>query len=66
MNGRPDFSAMTTNERLVVAGLLDKWDAAARSRNRERMINVLKRVESGDQAAAIADAVLSNPKRYGF
>lgn len=66
MNDRPAFSAMTTNERLFTAGLLDEWDAAARSRNRERMIDVLKRVALGDQAAAIADTVLSNPKRYGF
>jgi hypothetical protein len=35
------YAGMTTNERLFDAGLLSKWDAAARSRNRERMIELL-------------------------
>jgi hypothetical protein len=57
---------MTTNERLFDAGLLSKWDAAARSRNRERMIELLGQVDLGDQAEWIADTILSNPRKYGF
>jgi hypothetical protein len=57
---------MTTNERLFEAGLLSEWNAAARSRNRERMIELLGKVDLGDQAEWIADTVLSNPGKYGF
>lgn len=57
---------MTTNERLFDAGLLSEWNAAARSRNRERMIELLGRVDLADQAESITDTVLANPKKYGF
>jgi hypothetical protein len=57
---------MTTNERLFDAGLLSEWTAAARSRNRERMIELLGKVDLGDQAESTTDAVLSNPGKYGF
>jgi hypothetical protein len=57
---------MTTNERLFEAGLLSAWQAAARSRNRERMIELLGKVDHGDQAESITDTVLSNPGKYGF
>ena len=55
---RARFGGMTTNERLVDAGLMGAWDDAVRARDRERMILVLSAVELGDQAAQIADAVL--------
>ena len=58
---------MTTNERLFTGGLLDEWDAAAKSRDRNSMIEILKRVEfTHDEAASIADRVLANPEKYGF
>jgi hypothetical protein len=57
---------MTTNERLFEAGLLSEWNAAASSRDRERMIELLGKVDLGDQAEWIADTVLSNPRKYGF
>jgi hypothetical protein len=57
---------MTTNERLFDAGLLSEWTAAARSRNRERMIELLGKVDLGGQAESITDAFLSNPGKYGF
>jgi hypothetical protein len=56
---RARFGGMTTNERLVDAGLMSAWDDAVRARDRDRMISVLSAVELGDQAAAIADAVLA-------
>jgi hypothetical protein len=57
---------MTVNERLYVAGLLAAWEAAANSRNRDRMIELLCDVElSSSEAEKIADAVLADPKRYG-
>jgi hypothetical protein len=57
---------MTTNERLFEAGLLSEWDGAKRSRNRERMIELLGKVDLGDQAEWIADTILSNPRKYGL
>jgi hypothetical protein len=60
------YAGMTTNERLFDAGLLSEWTAAARSRSRERMIELLGKVDLGDQAESIADTVLSNPGKYGF
>ena len=60
------YAGMTTNERLFDASLLSEWTAAARSRNRERMIELLGKVDLGDQAESITDTVLSNPGKYGF
>lgn len=60
------YAGMTTNERLFDAGLLSEWTAAARSRDRERMIDLLGKVDLADQAESITDTVLSNPGKYGF
>ncbi|HEY5054939.1 MAG TPA: hypothetical protein VII58_02190 [Acidobacteriaceae bacterium] len=57
---------MTVNERLFEAGLINAWDEAARSRNRGEMIELLRRVELSDDAEKIADAILIDPKKYGF
>jgi hypothetical protein len=57
---------MTVNERLFEAGLSAEWDAAARSRNRARMIELLGKVDLEDQAEWMADTILSNPGKYGF
>lgn len=61
---RIDYSGMTVNERLYVAGLLDKFDAAARSRNRDEMLNILRKVDVENQEQT-ADAILENPRMYG-
>jgi hypothetical protein len=61
-----NFSEMTPNERLVAAGLLDTFDNAAHRRDRVRLVELLSRVELADQADQIADAILAEPKRYGF
>jgi hypothetical protein len=63
----PELRGMTVNERLVVCGVVDKWDAAVRSRKRDEMIAILKSVAmTDDQAAWTADAVLKDSRRYGF
>ncbi|MBV8564156.1 MAG: hypothetical protein JO366_17560 [Methylobacteriaceae bacterium] len=59
------FAGMTLNERLVMAGVMDQWDAAARARDRESMLKVLKQVEIAEPAP-IVDAVLADPRKYGF
>jgi hypothetical protein len=60
------FAGMTSNERLYEVGLLDEWEAAAKLRDRARRLAVLAKVDLADQASDIADAVLRDPKRYGF
>jgi hypothetical protein len=62
-----ELGGMTVNERLAVCGVIDKWDQAVRRRSRPEMIEVLRSVAlSEDQAAQTTDAVLRNPKKYGF
>jgi hypothetical protein len=52
------FGAMTVNERLVLGGVIEDWDAAVRARDRRRMAAILAKLEVGDQAARIIEAVL--------
>lgn len=59
-------AGMTTNERLFFAGLMPEFDAAAHSRNSERMVEILCKIGLGNQADEIAGAVLADPKRYGY
>jgi len=44
VEAKKDYNGLTVNERLHVSGLLERFDAAARGRNRKRMIAMLKRV----------------------
>ncbi len=66
MERQVDYSGMTVNERLFSAGLVAEWDVAVRGHHRQRMIELLNKVELGDQAESIADTILANPHRYGF
>jgi len=61
------YSGMTTNERLFSAGLLERFDDAARWRDRGKMIAFLVQVEfSESDATSIVDAVLAKPTIYGY
>jgi hypothetical protein len=57
---------MTTNERLFVAGLMERWDVAIESGDRKGAIEVLSEVDMADQAGQVVDMVLANPAFYGF
>jgi len=64
---KPKYVGMTTNERLCEAGLMDQFDDATKGRNKEQMRHILRHVElSENDAEAIADTILADPKRYGF
>jgi hypothetical protein len=63
---KSNYQGMTVNERLVVAGLVDQWDAAVRQRDRDGVIETLKQVDIGFDADKIADAVLKNPRAMDF
>src|SRR5262245_18711820 len=56
-----EYSDMTTNERLYAAGLLDEFDKAVRSGDRDAMIEILTAVELREQAVTIADARIVSP-----
>jgi hypothetical protein len=63
----PDYSAMTVNERLFVANLIGHFDAAVRSRDKSRIVEILLAVQlTPDQANETAMAVLADPGRYGL
>ena len=58
---------MTVNERLFACSLIDEFDEAARNRDREHMISILVQAAiSPEQAQITTDAVLKNPKTYGY
>ena len=61
-----DYCGMTVNERLVAAGLISDWDNAVQSRNRQRMVELLGKVDLSLQAEKISDAILAHPQFYGF
>lgn len=63
--GSSDYSGMTVNERLFVAGLLEEYEQAARRRDRGAMIEVLARVGVQPPEATV-DPILADPERYGF
>jgi len=45
------YAAMTVNERLFEAGLLEQFDSAAYAYDDARMREILARVDLGDEAA---------------
>jgi len=58
---------MTVNERLVVSGLMDEFDAAVRRRDRDAMIAILRKVALTEKGAAeTAGAILADPSYYGY
>ncbi|MGX5851675.1 hypothetical protein ACWGTO_32145 [Mesorhizobium sp. PL10] len=61
----PSLAGMTINERLFHVGVLDRWDATVRRRDRGTMIELLQQVEVSDPHLTV-DTVLANPKMYGF
>lgn len=62
---KPEYAGMTVNERLFVAGLLDRFDEAARARDRARMIALLSEVQVADPERSV-NAILDNPGKYGY
>jgi hypothetical protein len=63
----PDYGGMTINERLFEAGLLEQFYRAAKSRNRETMIEILTKVSLlPEDAVWTADKMLKKPRVYGL
>ena len=60
-------AAMTVNEALVRLGLFERFEVAARARDKQGIVAVL--VEAGfsaQQAELTASALLRSPERYGY
>jgi len=67
MSDSSRYAGMTVNERLSEAGLLPEFDQAARLRDRELMLDILKRVGMTlEQSEYTADTILDNPAHYGY
>lgn len=64
-HGEPSLAGTTANERLFHVGNLDQWDAAVRRRDRNQMIALMEQVEVTEPHLTV-DAVLANPRAYGF
>ena len=50
---------MTVNERLVVFGLMEDWEQAARAGDREALVSIMSKLGLHGQAATIIDAALA-------
>jgi hypothetical protein len=60
------YGGMTMNERLVMSGLIDQWDAAVAKRDRERLLRICAQVGIADGPTGrswIVDSVLSRGQR---
>lgn len=67
MDSRIDYSGMTTNERIFVAGRLADFDAAAHDRDRDKMIALLVSVGFPDaEAERITNTLMAQPEKYGY
>lgn len=61
------IEGMTVNERLFHFGLVDRFDSAARARDVLAMVQVLRQAQFSEvRASETAQAIASDPTRYGF
>jgi hypothetical protein len=61
------YAGMTVNERLFEADLMADFDRAARNGDKNKMVEILIKVElSLAQAQETSDAIVKNPKMYGY
>jgi len=64
---QPNYAVMTVNERLFEAGLMDRFDEAAKSRDAEAMVRILMQVALTEKDARWSvKTILANPRRYGY
>ncbi len=61
----PGLAGMTVNERLFTLGLMDEWDRAAFARDREAMLDLMRRC-AVDRPEDTVDTVLATPSIYGY
>jgi hypothetical protein len=58
---------MTVNERLFTLGTLDVFESAAKRRDAQSMLILLREAQlSESDAARCVATILADPKKYGF
>lgn len=61
------FGGLTLNERLHVSGLLQKFDEAIHSRNKEEAVKLLLKTGMRKvEAEETASEIIRDPKAYGY
>ncbi|MBW8745220.1 MAG: hypothetical protein JF628_12925 [Sphingomonas sp.] len=60
-----ECAGLTVSERLIASGLMQAFEAASRTRDRESMIGILSEVAVED-APTTVDAILADPTRFGY
>lgn len=61
------YAGMTVNERLCIAGLMDDFESVAKTKNRKKLITILKQTDlTEEQATETTEALLADPKKYGY
>ncbi len=62
-----NYSGMTVNERLLVSGLMGQFDIAMKDRNKNQIIEILKKIDFEEKAAEqFVNTIFENPEKYGF
>jgi hypothetical protein len=62
-----NLKGMTVNERLYALNLMEEFDSLIKTTQREQAITILEKAEfSNSQAIETVDAILSDPKKYGY
>ena len=59
---RPNYAAMTTNERLATAGLLDAFDHAIATSDRDKLIKIFEAVDFEHDAAVMLTNKVLEPE----
>ena len=61
------YDDLTTNDRLIRAGLFGEFVQAAKNGNEKRIFELLLKIEmTRDQAESVARIIVENPKRFGY
>jgi hypothetical protein len=61
-----EHAGKTLTERLAAARLCHQWDSATKKRDREQMIDTLRKIELAEtEATFMVDTFLRNPDFYG-
>mgnify|MGYP000156244647 CR=1 FL=1 len=61
------YRGITLNERLLVSGLLAKFDEAIKTGSQDEAVNILLKTGLRKvEAEETAKAILNNPKEYGY
>ena len=62
-----DEQALTPNERLFLAGQLERFELYVLTENAQEMINILRKVDlDTKQAKDFTQKLLADPRKYGF